>query len=458
MIRQFGYLLWVVFIITLSAGCDDNKKQLILYAPLLSTSTYLIDENNQPIYEWTSDALPAQVAYLDEEGFLVRTLSDDEAYDDGNFFSNVGGGALGGIIERSYIDKTTGETITDWRFRLADDIEGADINNMVLHHDIALLPSGNILALLWQRKTYDESVQAGRNPESLDSDLGMFAEQIIELQRTENEDGSDSWEIVWQWDMWDHFVQTDYADKDNYIEGELFDYPNLIDINYNLETDTSIDVFHVNAVFYLEKYDQIVITSHLNSELWVIDHSTSTAEAATSSGGNYHRGGELLYRWGNAQAYGYPDDRYTFLSGVHDPSFVYNSLSDNKLGTFFMYDNNRDSGENSQVVEMSPPMTLNGEYLIGADVEGIYGPITTMLQADLGFQQDRLGTVKRLSTDLIFTCNCAGTGEAMWLDEQGKVMATMALSDNTIGSSVTPEAYRMQHYWSTDNNIEKIKK
>ncbi|WP_299001894.1 aryl-sulfate sulfotransferase [uncultured Shewanella sp.] len=329
---------------------------------------------------------------------------------------------------------------------------------MVLHHDIELLPSGNILALLWQRRTYDEAVQAGRNPESLESDLGMLEEKVIELKRVVNPDGTDSWEIVWQWSMWDHFIQTDYPDKDNYVEGDVSDYPHLIDINYNLDTDTSIDVFHVNAVFYLERYDQIVLTSHFNSELWVIDHSTTTAEAATSSGGKYQQGGDLLYRWGNAQAYGYSDERYTFLSGVHDPSFVYNSLSDNKVGTFFMYDNNRDSGENTQVIEMNPPLTSDGQYLIGVDVEGVYGPIKTMLQADLGFQQDRLGTVKRLSSGEIFTCNCAGTGEALWLDKQGKLMASMTLSSNTIGASNAPEVYRIQHYWSTDEAIKQIEK
>ncbi|WP_299001892.1 hypothetical protein [uncultured Shewanella sp.] len=102
MVRQFGYLLWIMFIITLTAGCNENREQLILYAPLQSTSTYLIDGNNQPLYEWSSDAIPAQVAYLDKDGYLVRTMTDDEVYEEGNFFSNVGGahwvGSLNAII------------------------------------------------------------------------------------------------------------------------------------------------------------------------------------------------------------------------------------------------------------------------------------------------------------------------------------------------------------------------
>lgn len=105
---------------------------------------------------------------------------------------------------------------------------------------------------------------------------------------------------------------------------------------------------------------------------------------------------------------------------------------------------------------MSPPLTLDGQYLIGID--GGYGPSTTMLQADLGFQQDRLGTVKRLSSGEIFTCNCAGTGEAIWLDEKGKLKASMALASNTIGDNTAPEVYRIQHYWSTDKAVKQIEK
>ena len=49
--------------------------------------------------------------------------------------------------------------------------------------------------------------------------------------------------------------------------------------------------------------DQIVLSNHNLSEIWIIDHSTTTLEAASHSGGNSGKGGDLLYRWGNPQAY-----------------------------------------------------------------------------------------------------------------------------------------------------------
>lgn len=106
-------LLLLVFVVIDISGCDGADKQgLYLYMPFGSTSMYLIDEDNQPIYEWKSGYTPGQSAYLDEQGYLIRTGFDEDVNDDGNYFNDAQGHAFGGIIERNYIDAATGKTLS----------------------------------------------------------------------------------------------------------------------------------------------------------------------------------------------------------------------------------------------------------------------------------------------------------------------------------------------------------
>ena len=50
------------------------------------------------------------------------------------------------------------------------------------------------------------------------------------------------------------------------------------------------DWHHANGIDYNPDLDQIILSVRHVSELWVIDHSTTTAEAAGHSGGNGGRG------------------------------------------------------------------------------------------------------------------------------------------------------------------------
>ena len=53
----------------------------------------------------------------------------------------------------------------------------------------------------------------------------------------------------------------------------------------------------MNAVDYNAEFDQLMISVHNLSEVWIIDHSTTTAEAAGHTGGRSGKGGDILYRW-----------------------------------------------------------------------------------------------------------------------------------------------------------------
>ncbi len=63
------------------------------------------------------------------------------------------------------------------------------------------------------------------------------------------------------------------------------------------------DIYHINAIKYNPNLDQVVFSSPHLSEIFIIDHSTTTKEAAGHEGGRWGKGGDFLYRWGNPQNY-----------------------------------------------------------------------------------------------------------------------------------------------------------
>ena len=60
---------------------------------------------------------------------------------------------------------------------------------------------------------------------------------------------------------------------------------------------------HANGLDYDEANDVIYLSVYYYDEVWVIDHSTTTSEAQSSAGGNYNKGGDLIYRFGNPNTY-----------------------------------------------------------------------------------------------------------------------------------------------------------
>ncbi len=82
---------------------------------------------------------------------------------------------------------------------------------------------------------------------------------------------TDTGEIVWQWNAWDHLIQDFDNTKDNF--GVVADHPELIDINF--ARDGGADWLHTNSVAYNEEFDQIILSNRGTSEIWVIDHSTT---------------------------------------------------------------------------------------------------------------------------------------------------------------------------------------
>ncbi len=361
-----------------------------LVAPLNSTRTYLIDMEGQVVHTWVSEYTAGQEAYLLENGHLLRaaTLSDSERH-----FATAG---QGGRVQEFDWD---GNLL--WDFKFHDDTR-------VAHHDIRRLPNGNVLLIVWEIKTAEETLAAGRRPESVEG--AWLADSIVEIKPT----GKTTGEIVWEWHAWDHLIQDADASKANY--GDVGAHPELIDINFgqseafpgagsrggrpgssrqatakkaatksdDAATKKSLDQLrgigyvggasargnrgfvpdwtHVNSVAYNAEHDQIVISVRAFGEFWMIDHSTTTAEAASHSGGRRGRGGDLLYRWGNPRSYraGTAEDQRLF--NQHDAHWIPKGFPGAGHILVFNNGNSRPGGDYSSVDEIVLPVNEQGDY------------------------------------------------------------------------------------------------
>lgn len=314
---------------------QGNEDGYVLFAPNGSDTTYLIDKCGYKVHQWNSDRQPGQSVYLLEDGTLLRTGRST------NTTFNAGG--KGGHIDRY-----------DWNSQLLWSYEISSTTECQ-HHDIRYLPNGNILALVWELKTPAEALAAGRDPAKIGS--ALWSEKIVELQPS----GTSSATIVWEWHVWDHLIQELDVNKPNY--GTVAQHPELIHLNFISGAPTNADWLHFNALDYNEALDQIIISNHNFSELWIIDHSTTTAEAATHSGGNSGKGGDLLYRWGNPQAYNRGTAADKKFYGQHNPRWITAGLKDE--GNILVFNNGLGRpGSYSSVELISPPLDSTGNYTI----------------------------------------------------------------------------------------------
>jgi hypothetical protein len=349
-------IFFVIFILigacfvplTSSQSLDENPLPLnftegqILYSPTFTTTTYLRYADGSLNHSWASSFFPGVAVWWLSDGTILRTIRVG--------IGPLAGGAGGGVQKVEW----DGTIVWDFRY---------NTNGLLTHHDVKSLPNGNVLLIAWETKTPTEAIAAGRNP-SYGSNVDLMPDHIIEVQPT----GPTSGTIVWEWHVWDHLIQDYDASKANY--GVVGDHPELVDINYG--TTTGGDWMHTNSIDYNEKFNQIMISVHNFNEIWVIDHSTTTAEAAGHTGGNSGKGGDLLYRWGNPQAYraGTINDRKLFSQ--HDASWIDEGYPGQ--GDILVFNNgaNRPGSHYSTVDEITPPVDENGEYYLQPG--SAYGP------------------------------------------------------------------------------------
>jgi hypothetical protein len=122
------------------------------------------------------------------------------------------------------------------------------------------------------------------------------------------------------------------------------------------------DWTHVNSVAYNAELDQIMISVRAFSELWILDHATTTADAKAHTGGKRGKGGDLLYRWGNPAAYraGTKADQRFFAQ--HDAQWIPKGYPGAGHALVFNNGGGRADGNYSSVDEIALAVDAQGNY------------------------------------------------------------------------------------------------
>lgn len=270
-----------------------------------SQRTFLMGENGNIAHQWhTKDRHPeATVAYLCPNGNLVKTTCKHSwTLMDGKF----------PIGSNGWISIVAPDSTVLWQW------QHFELGREALHHDIEVMPNGNILAISYVVMPVAEAHALGWRQQRQRETIVL--DKIYEL-RPDIETGET--EIVWEWSTADHLVQDTDPSLPHY--GDPAEHPERIDFNWlqiGQAQFNSGQLFHANSVSYSEKDDVILLSSALFSEIWAIDHSTTTEEARGSTGGRYGKGGDLIWRFGNPQTYGAGNAEDQQLYWQHDAHFI----------------------------------------------------------------------------------------------------------------------------------------
>jgi len=315
-------------------------KGYTLFAPKQYHTTYLIDNEGRVVHQWSKSIYPpGQTVYLLENGHLFRSCMTT-----GSKLSS-GGGEGGRIEEYDWDDNLV------WQLDFATD-------NYMQHHDFKVLPNGNVIMLVIERKTLADCLAAGFDP-SRYQDIAtkgyMVPDYVAEVQPTRPVGGT----VVWEWHTWDHLIQNFDATKLNY--GTPAQHPELVDCDGDGRLLPSF-WNHMNCIDYNATFDQIALSVRGNSEVWIIDHSTTTAESASHSGGKRGKGGDLLYRWGNPVCYGAGNATNERYYQQHDVEWI--KAGNPGAGDLTCFNNGigRTIGTYSTVDEFTPAVDANGNY------------------------------------------------------------------------------------------------
>jgi hypothetical protein len=372
----------LTLLLSLQFAYAQNFNGFALYNSQGSNTTYLIDENENIAHTWNMSTECNYTVQLKRNGNLIRGTKNN-----GNILS---GAADAGRVQEIAPD---GSIVWDYVYSTTDYLS---------HHDLTLV-GDNVLITAWEVKTSTEVNDAGYDNSSSDK----WPTHFVELA----DDGNGGATIVWEWHIWDHLIQDMDPNKPNY--GVISDNPQLIDINM-IQSQGGPgggggDWFHVNGVDYNEDLDQIVFSSRHASEIYIIDHSTTTNEAASHSGGNSGMGGDIMYRWGNPDNYNMSGNQ-VIPSAVHDARWIENDGRPNG-GFLQIFNNSGVSNSQSSIDGISTPWdATSGSYLRTTGQS--FGPSNYTTRYECAYSASGQSASDRMSNGNIYVNASGGQGGA----------------------------------------------
>lgn len=376
------------------AGAFDGYT---LIAPLSLRTVFLVDIAGKVVHEWKTAHFTAGGTYLLPNGNLLRCARDEKNP------RSLGGG-IGGLTQE-----------LDWAGNVVWECDLV-AQGLTQHHDLEPLPNGNVLLLTREFHDHAEGLARGRDP-SYRRTSALWSDVVIEVEPVRPSGAKIVW--MWRaWDHlvqdFDDKVQgygkpsdfpgridvnADYRYQPRkkvetpeqrarrekleaqmaavgYAGGEVpsdaaaasapaNDKNPLGTPDAEAKPETGPDPrtvpklgedwLHTNGIDYLPEHQLIALSTPRLSEVWFIDRSTTTAEAATEKGGRFGQGGALLYRWGNPQSYGLggPDERRLWYQ--HDVTWIDSLRADELRFLVFNNGQKRPGREYSSVEEVAVP-------------------------------------------------------------------------------------------------------
>lgn len=305
--RPFLTLLVLVAGAVLLGACDDDSTQPGQEWPYADQVEFLDPDLAHDGYVLMNPIDAHSFHLIDKEGAVLHTWNiptdlrfDAQMLPDGRILANLEQ-ALGGTQTRFYggeLKIINPDGTFDWEMTWSG-------LTTISHHDLEMLPNGNILFIAVDGYDPVSAATMGYS-----AGTALLSESLIEVDPATQE-------VVWRWNAADHFIQDHDSETANF--GDPAQHPERIDLNYGPVLDFQAgDVFHANGIAYDAGRDLVFLSVNNYSEVWVIDHATTTEEAAGS-------GGDLVYRFGNPEAWRNAAAARLFWT-QHHPNFIAEGL------------------------------------------------------------------------------------------------------------------------------------